>query len=226
MDLLYFVDERLGFIRYFYEKAAGVFDEMKRKIEDHEEPFDDPGFGSEYNDEPPYLEEWENADAAANITGATALDLLQSTFHSFLHEYMREIGGSHLIPRLREMKKGSWFGNYRELFRQVLNIEWEKSGADIQFLEQVILTRNDFSHNVRLGNLTPYQTDEHSKKYPQSAFADPRWKRLFPRTPLLVPKEKVNQAIEVVHRLCEYLEEQRHEIMSQQRQRPNKESGG
>src|SRR5476649_819542 len=102
----------------------------------------------------------------------------KSTFHSFLHRYMREIGGAHLIPHLREMKRGSWFGNYRELFRRLLDIEWEKSGANIQFLEQVILTRNDFSHNLELGSLTAYQTDEHSKKYPESAFADPRWKRL------------------------------------------------
>lgn len=219
VDLLYFVDERLGFIRYFYETAAGLFHETKRKIEGYEEPYDDPDYGSEYHDEPPYLEVWENADAAANITGATCLDLLQSTFHSFLHQYMREIGGAHLIPRLREMKKGSWFGNYRELFRQLLDIEWEKSGADIQFLEQVILTRNDFSHNLELGSLTAHQTDEHSKKYPESAFADPRWKRLFLRKPLIVPRDKVDQAIEVVHRLCEYLEDQRREILRQQHQR-------
>lgn len=135
----------------------------------------------------------------------------KSTFHSFLHQYMREIGGAHLIPHPREMKRGSWFGNYRELFRRLLDIEWEKSGADIQFLEQVILTRNDFSHNLELGSLTAYQTDEHSKKYPESAFADPRWKRLFARKPLIVPKDRVDQAIEVVHRLCEYLEELRHD---------------
>jgi hypothetical protein len=217
VDLLYFVDERLGFIRYFYEKAAGLFHETKRKIEEHEEPYDDPGYGSEYQDAPPFLEEWENADAAANITGATCLDLLQSTFHSFLHQYMREIGGAHLIPHLREMKKGSWFGNYRELFRRLLDIEWEKSGADIQFLEQVILTRNDFSHNLELGSLTAYQTDEHSKKYPESAFADLRWRRLFAQKPLIVPKDRVDQAIEVVHRLCEYLEELRHDIVRKHR---------
>jgi|GEM_PF-7072072 hypothetical protein len=83
VDLLYFVDERLGFIRYFYETAAGLFHETKRKIEEHEEPYDDPGYGSEYQDEPPFLEEWENADAAANITGATCLDLLQVNISLF-----------------------------------------------------------------------------------------------------------------------------------------------
>lgn len=112
---------------------------------------------------------------------------------------MREVGGAHLITRLRDMKKGSWFGNYRELFRRLLDIDWENSSADVQFLEQVILTRNDFSHNLEFGSLTAYQTDEHSKKCPQSAFADPRWKMSAFRKSLIVPRERVDQAIEVVH---------------------------
>jgi hypothetical protein len=218
VDLLYFVDERLGFIRYFYDTAARVFEETKRKIEEGEEPYE-PGYAGGCEDEPPFLEEWENADAAGNITGATCLDLLQSSFHSFLHQYMREIGGTHLIPRLREMKKGSWFGNYRELFLQLLDIDWDKSGADVGFLEQVILTRNDFSHNLELGAVSAYQTDEHAKKYPESAFSDPRWRRLLLRTPLIVRREQVDRAISVVHQICEYLEHERKEIRQQMRER-------
>jgi hypothetical protein len=223
VDLLYFVNERLKFIRYFHESTVSALEETKRKIEAGEPPYVDTRCGEDAN-EPGFLEEWENADTAVNITGATCLELLQSTLHSFLHEYMATIGGAHLIPRLGEMKKKSWFGNYRELFRQILQIDWDASGADISLMEQMILTRNDFTHNLALTTLNAYQTEAHSKKYPDTAFADPRFKKLMFRVPLIVPKEKLDQAIGAVYRLCEYLEDQRREVRRQLRARQGDQS--
>jgi hypothetical protein len=132
---------------------------------------------------------------------------------------MGAIGGARLIPQLGEMKKKSWFGNYRELFRKILQIDWDASGADISLMEQMILTRNDFTHNLSLTALNPYQTEAHSKKYPDTAFADPRFKKLMFRVPLIVPKDKLEQAVDAVHRLCEYLEDQRREALRQLRAR-------
>jgi hypothetical protein len=209
MDLLYFVDERLKFIRYFYESTVAVFQERIRKIEAGEPPYVDTR-DPEYADEPAFLEEWQNADAAVNIAGATCLELLQSTFHSYLDEYMREIGQVHLRAQLREMKKKSWFGNYRALFVEVLAIDWNASGADIDLLEQVILARNDFTHNLEFTHLKAYQTPAHSEKYPNSAFADPRWRTLmFKGPPLVVTEETLERATTTLHQLCEYLERER-----------------
>ena len=103
MDLLYFVDERLKFIRDCCPSTVAAFQETMRKIEAEEPPYVDTR-NPEYAEEAAFLEEWENADAAVNIAGATCLELLQSTFHSYLHEYMREIGQAHLRAHLREMK--------------------------------------------------------------------------------------------------------------------------
>lgn len=223
MDLLHFVNERLKFVHYYHESTVSVFEETKRKIEAGEPPYVDTHH-AEDEDEPAFLEEWRNADAAVIITGATCLELLQSTFHSFLNEYMREIGRAHLIPQLRKMQKKSWFGNYQELFRQIFDIDWDASGADISLLEQMILTRNDFTHNLAFNHLSAYQTEEHSKKYPHTAFADHRFKRLLSRNPLIVPKDKLEQAVAAVHRLCEYLEEHRWEIRRQLWVRQGKKS--
>lgn len=141
MNLQCFVDERLKFIRYFYEQTVSLFEQTKRKIEAGEPPYVDTRDPA-YADEPAFLEEWEDADAAVNIVGATCLQLLQTTLHSFLNQYMREIGGVHPIPGLRKRKKESWFESYRTFFLDELKIDWTASGADIALLEQVNLTRN------------------------------------------------------------------------------------
>lgn len=212
MDLAYFLSERLKFVAYFHSAITAHFQEVKNKIEAGEPPYVDTR-NPEYADEPAFLEEWQRADAAMTITGAACLDLLQSTFHEFLDQFMVESGNGEITPHLNEMGKKSWIGNYREFFERYLEIEWTTSGADLDLLEQAILTRNDFTHNVDLFSFEAFQTPFHSKKYPDSAFADPRWKELFPdRIRLTVPTETLQRAIESLRTLCEYLDHERHEL--------------
>jgi hypothetical protein len=213
MDLAHFLNERLEFVEYFHTMTTASFDEVKSKIEAGEPPYVDTR-DPEYAEEPAFLEEWERADAAMAITGAACLDLLQSTFHAFLDEYMDEIGNKQVIPQLKEMGRKSWFQNYRAFFEKYLQIHWAASGADLDLLEQVILTRNDFTHNIDLLSLNAFQTPFHSHKYPDSAFADQRWKTLFMgRTRLIVPGETLRRAIGTVRTLCEYLDRERYELM-------------
>jgi len=209
MDLAYFLNQRLNFVEYFHASTTASFEEVKRKIEAEEPPYVDTR-DPEYADEPAFLEEWEKADAAMTITGAACLDLLQSTFHAFLDQYMDQIGNKHVIPQLNKMGKKSWFGNYRAFFDEYLKIDWAASGADLALVEQVILTRNDFTHNIDLLSLNAFQTTFHSEKYPDSAFGDPRWKTLFvQRTRLIVPGETLQRAIGALRTLCEYLDRER-----------------
>jgi len=171
VDLLYFLDRRLEFIRYFYGSTTPVFAEIKRKIDAGEEPYQDHR-DPEYVDEPAFLKEWEDADIAAHLVGAHCLAILQVTLQAFLTEYVKEIGCKHLLSELP--KKGSWFEKYREMFLHKIGIDWRASGADIELLEQVNLTRNDFFHNVDIMTLYTYQDPRHAEKYPDTAFADPR----------------------------------------------------
>ena len=55
MDVLYFFNRRLEFIRQLYDTASAPYVERKRKIEAEEEPFVPP-----YSEdaEPAFLEEW------------------------------------------------------------------------------------------------------------------------------------------------------------------------
>jgi hypothetical protein len=212
MDLAHFLNERLNLVEYFYSSAVASFKEEKRKIENGEPPYVDLR-NPEYVDEPAFLEEWLKADAAITIAGAACLDVLQSTLHGFLDEYMNQIGNKGMIPRLREMGQDGWFKNYQAFFREHLQIEWAACGVDLGLLEQAILTRNDFAHNIDLLSMNALQNSAHSRKYPESAFADPLWKEMsFGKARLVVPWEKLQETIQSVRTLCEYLDRERYEL--------------
>ena len=55
MDIRYFLEQRLAFIKQLYLNGASPFDDRKRKIENEEAPFIPP-----YSEdgEPAYLNEW------------------------------------------------------------------------------------------------------------------------------------------------------------------------
>jgi len=227
MDLGHFLNQRLDFVEYFHTTTTASFEEILRTIEAGEPPYVDER-DPEYANEPPFIEEWQRADAAMTITGATCLDLLQSTFHSYLDEYMDQIGNKHVIPQLKTLGQKGWFGNYRTFFEKYLQIQWEASGADLNLLEQVILARNDFTHNTDLLSLNSYQTAFHSEKYPDSAFADLRWKKmpfLRDRTPLIVPSETLKRSIQELRKLCGYLEPERYKLLERWRAKNKAEAG-
>ena len=126
---------------------------------------------------------------------------------------MEEMGLKEYIPRLREMMQKGWLANYQAFFREHLKIDWTASGIDINLLEQVILTRNDFTHNPDLLSLNAFQSASHSQKYPDSAFADAKWKELWfskNHTPLIIPNETLHKVIESVRTLCEYIDQERY----------------
>ena len=218
MDLAHFLNQRLSFVEYFHAKTTASFEDIKNKIEAGDPPYVDTRHPDDPDDKPAFLEEWEKADAAMTITGAACLDLLQSTFHAFLEEYMGQIGNKQVISQLKKLKQKSWFGNYRVFFRDYLQIDWAASGADLELLEQVILARNDFTHNPDLLSLNAFQTSSHAEKYPNSAFVDPRWKTvLLQRIRLIVPGETLQRAVEALRTLCEYLDRERYALISRGR---------
>jgi hypothetical protein len=218
VDLLYFLNQRLGFAGYFYAHTAALFQEIKRKIEAEEPPYVDTR-DPEYADGPVFFKEWEQADAGMAVSGSTSLDLVQSALHTYLHEYVCEIGHLKALEELtsemkQELKKRGlqgWFHCYRVFFSKALNIDWMASGADLGCIEQVILARNDFTHNISFQSLDARQTKDHVAKYPDSPFAAPHWKTLFPEHPrLIVPADALEKAIAAVRTLAEYLEKQRY----------------
>mgnify|MGYP001033864192 CR=1 FL=1 len=206
MDLLYFLRERVDFIRYFYGATVPVFDETKRKIDEGEDPFADWPLG-EYSDAPAFAEEWGRADFATNVVGLACLGMLQTVFQSFLKEHLTEMGGAELLNEVSKMKKGNLFANYREFFNEKWGIDWASSGANLVLIEQMILARNDFNHNFDIFGTFVYLTESHSNKHPDTAFRDPAWPAsdVFPSA-LRVEAAVLDSVIDAVDTLCEYLQ--------------------
>ena len=75
MDVHFFLSERIGFIRQFYDVASEPFLERQRKIVDGEDPFV-PTYSED--SEPPFLTEWLEADESQQILGYSCLSMLNA----------------------------------------------------------------------------------------------------------------------------------------------------
>lgn len=163
MDHVYFLKDRLRLLTYFYEQSAAPFKEIQRKIEAHDPPYDEPTEYSE--DEPPFLEEFMQAEQALNLLGMVCLDLLVGSFHAFLDDFRTTNWRTEALPDV----KGGWFERYKQFF-DVDGYRWEDSGADIEFLRQAVLTRNDHQHERLLFSVYVKRSEYHKKLAPDSAF--------------------------------------------------------
>src|SRR5687768_17230296 len=89
MDVLYFLKERTRVLEYFYNSASLPFNEIKRKIEGAEAPFDDPPYDE--SGEPAYLEEWLDADLGLEILGRNCISMLSATLQLYFKTWEREL---------------------------------------------------------------------------------------------------------------------------------------
>jgi hypothetical protein len=72
VDVRYFLRQRLEFISQLYKLASSPYVERKRQIEAGEEPF------APYYDEsgePPYLEEWLEAEESVQVLGRSCISM-------------------------------------------------------------------------------------------------------------------------------------------------------
>ena len=89
MDVRFFLNRRLAFIRQFYVTASEAYVERKRKIEAEEEPFIPP---YSEDSEPAFLEEWIEADESLQVLGRSCLSMLAATLHLYFKTWERQIG--------------------------------------------------------------------------------------------------------------------------------------
>jgi len=203
----HFLNERLKFAIYLYDATVPQFEEIKRKIEADEPPYQSYRHPEDDNSDPPFLEEWEQADLAADALGMACLGHIQIAFHLFLKEFTAHAFRPDALKMVSQMKQGSWFGNFRAFYATATDREfdWKNSGVDLKFLEEVILTRNNSQHPDDL--LSPYtiQDEKHRETHPDSSFRHPTWSANFPR--LFVSREKLVAATEAVSKLAKYLDD-------------------
>src|SRR6185312_4613831 len=150
MDVYAILLSKLSSIECFYELSAGTFVEIKRKIEAGEEPYEPPYFDPE-NDtdtEPPFLEEWSDADEFQNIVGQAAVSLVHSVLKDFLDGFLTrdgqyETAEKYFSARRNQIKNESWFHRYLAFFAEAYGVNWENCPVSPEALEEINLARND-----------------------------------------------------------------------------------
>jgi hypothetical protein len=226
MDVLFFLNIRTKFIRAFYEEASSPFVERKRKIEAREDPFEPPY--SEDGD-PPFLDEWMEADESIDVLGQMCISMLSSSLQLYLKESITELLGRYANESLTKagiglpednkaaFKKDGWINGYRAYFQEQLAIDWTKAESNLSLLEEVVLARNRAQHPEHIAALHIKQSYRDAAKYPRSFFSDELEMRLLGGDQdqderihpwrLNVTKEKLLAAVDEVDRFCSWLDD-------------------
>ncbi len=143
MDVGYFLRDRVGFIRQFFGAASLPFIERKRKIEAGEDPFVPP-----YSEdgEPPFVDEWIEADESLQVLGYSCISLLAAAFHLYLRTWETVLRVPVADSFKPEFKKG-WLNGYRAYFAVHFGVDFAKTSADLAVLEEIVLARNRIQHS-------------------------------------------------------------------------------
>ncbi len=158
MDVRYFLDRRIAFIRQFYATASEPYVERKRKIEAHEEPFVPP-----YSEdaEPPFLDEWLEADESLHVLAYSCISMLSTALHLYLESWVKQsrIAVEESMKKSVFKKKG-WFIGYDAHFTKHFNIAFKTGTSDLKMLNEVVLVRNRIEH--------PYSITDQKTQYSAS----------------------------------------------------------
>jgi hypothetical protein len=168
MDVGFFLKDRIIFIKQFYEAASPPFTEKKRKIEAEEEPFVPP-----YSEdgEPPFLNEWIEADESLQVLGYACISMLAASFHLYLKTWESELRVPVGNFFKADFKKG-WFNGYKVYFLTRFGIDFMKAPVELSMLEEIVLARNRIQHSDDLMTPRTSYSPADIKNLPQVFFVN------------------------------------------------------
>lgn len=206
MDIAYFLRKRTKFIRSLYDDSARPFEERMKLIEDGKEPYEMPG-GYE-DDEPPFLDEWAEADEALDVLGQLCISLLAASLKLYLTKFVTERRFAKPTEPETLWKQG-WVNGYWQWSAEQ-GLDWSKGPTDLALLEELALTRNRVEHPEDIWTFRVTQSEKDAAKYPHSYFADDPPMRLGTSGParVHVTRKKLSDAVEEVEAFCTWLDKQ------------------
>jgi hypothetical protein len=183
-------------------------------IEQEEEPFISP-----YSEdpEPPFLEEWIEANIGIGTVGYTALSMLSSSLQLFLKEWVDRLKTNRGRELQVNFKKNDWLNGYIKIFENI-GIPMNECPANLQIIEQVTLARNRVQHPEEITTLNVRHSESDLKKFPHLYFAQEHEIQLagtneesailwWFKPSVETTKDKVFQAVNEVETFCTWLEE-------------------
>jgi hypothetical protein len=215
MDVLWFLNRRMGFVRDFYTRASKPFVETMDKISNAEAPFDDPPYSED--GEPAFLAEWQDADEAIDFLGQSCISFIAASVKLYLVETEREFrrmwGRMFPFPDVKVSEEGIVSG-YEDWFRS-LGIDFRSSGADIELIREVVATRNLAQHPASIGLMRLSQRPVDREKFPRPFFGHPLEKQIHDDEPshefawmLSITPEAIAQSVNEVVKFGEWLDAQ------------------
>lgn len=175
MDVRYFLEQRLSFIRQLYTNSTEPFVERKRMIEANEEPYV-PTYSEDA--EPAFLIEWLEAEESLQVLGHTSVCMLSASFHLYFKTWERQfkfpVGGKYKS----DFKLG-WFNGYRACFFGEFNVKFEESQCNLSLLEELVLARNRVQHPESITSKSTHYSEDDLKKLQSPFFINIRDFDLF-----------------------------------------------
>lgn len=215
VDVRYFLNRRIEFIRQLYETTSAPYVERIRKIEAEEYPFVPP-----YSEdgEPPFLKERIEADESLHVLAYSCVSMLAAAMHLYLETWVDQSGVPVDEPLKKSaFKKIGWLAGYKAHFAQHFKIDSEAGPANLRILEEVVLARNRIEHPSTITSLRAQYTKTDLKKLHPPFFVDKREaafladtdegeKSWFMPLSLHVTEEQLLAAVSEVERFAEWFE--------------------
>lgn len=214
MDALYFLNSRTSFIRFFYAESSAAFSGVKDKIENALPPFDDPPYSED--PEPPYLEEWMDAEAALDVLGVACISMLSDSLKLYFKTLEERVIGFGFENR-KAAFRGGFVPAYLAALGEILGTDWSDCPVDLALIEQIVLVRNRGQHGEDLTSFHVTHDKATLDKHPRPFFvADSELSALTAEegslASLLMPTVKVDsaglhRALDEVDALASWVEE-------------------
>ena len=213
MTVAYFLKQRTAFIRQFYATASAPYLDRLARIEGEQEPWV-PGYSED--GEPPFLEEWQEADESLQVLGRSCVSMLAATLHAYLNSWVK-LTGIEVEDSLKSAFKRGWLHGYKAYFARHIRIKFETGPANLAVLEELVLARNQIQHPTSIETGSSHYSADDLRKIPHPFFVDEREMELFSasdqgiRAWLLPPSIRVTPgklaaALSEVEQFCEWLE--------------------
>lgn len=213
MDHLGLFHRKLRFIWWSYYTGAAPFKEIMRKIEAYEQPYVWHGDPDDFSGEPPFLEEWQDASMAVNILGQSCLGLVLQSLKEYIYGHTEVLishnnGTNRRLPP-KHSKKG-WFQWYKKCYEEEHHLNWDGAPVNLEFIEHMILTRNDTQHYLNDFDLHRRQDQKHFQRHPDGVFVDEAFRssEYFAAQPgyITVTAEGLRKAMDEVERFARFIE--------------------
>jgi len=216
VDVRFFLRQRTEFIRQFYVNGTKEFFETQRKIEANEPPFEPP-----YSEdgEPPFLEEWQDADDSIQLVGYACVSMLSSALQLLFITWQRNLRLPAATPFKKDFKKG-WYNGYGAYFKHHIGIDFSQAPVKHQLIKEIILARNKAQHPTNIlfhlvdspmlnsddDDLRPHFVEERFR--PPEQTSESLWSLAGLKQTLHVSEENLESAILEVEQFADWFEDQ------------------